>query len=72
MDVSSSLACFMSQIVDFPALLLKLTFLCFHVQIDYQGTLRPAENFDAADDAVKLKNAMKGLGERFSLILWTG
>ena len=34
----------------------------FRLQVEYHGTLKPAENFNPAEDAETLKKAMKGFG----------
>lgn len=33
-----------------------------HLQADYHGTLKPVDNFNAAEDAEALKKSMKGFG----------
>ena len=41
----------------------------FRTQAEYHGTLKPADNFNAAEDAETLKKAMKGFGKEVKLIV---
>ena len=40
----------------------------FHLQPEYHGTLKPADNFNAKEDAESLKKAMKGFGKEISIL----